>query len=108
MKYTIKSSISTQHNVNADEKDQHNVPLPEKLESVITYNVITSISTSGSTQLTVDEIKNDLRTQFKISHAVSESLIRNKVEATGSIDNNYNLFYSVTTPFISGSITGSL
>ena len=106
MKYIIKATLSTQHDVNVGQKDKDNNPLPVKLESVVTYNMVTGLNTSGSVKLTADAIKTSMRTQFEIPNAISESLIRSGVEATGSLDNEYNLFYSATVPYVA-PVSGS-
>jgi hypothetical protein len=103
MKYTIKATLSTQHNVNTGEKDKDGNPLPVKLESVISYNVVTTLNTSGSVKLTADAIKTDVKSKLNATNVISESLLRNGVEATGSIDDYYNLFYTATVPYVSGS-----
>ena len=106
MKYIVKGTLSTQHDVNLGEKDKEGHPLPVKLESVVSYNVVTNIVTSGSLKLTDTAIKASLREKLKVTNVISESLVRNNVVVSGSIDDFYNLFYSATIPYVpvSGSI----
>jgi hypothetical protein len=96
MKYIIKATLSTQHDINAGEKDKDGNPLPVQLESAPTYTVVTNINTSGSVQLTADDIKTSIKAKLNVVNVINESLVRNKIEASGSIDDNYNLFYSAT------------
>ena len=103
MKYIIKGTLNTQHDVNAGSRDSNGNPLPVQLESSISYNMVTNISTSGSIQLKADAIKTDMRSKLNVTNVISESLVRNRVEASGSIDDEYNLFYNATIPYASGS-----
>ena len=103
MKYTIKVGINTQQNVNAGQKDKDNNPLPEKIESVRSYNVVTDLRSSGSVELTVDAIKTAMRSKFHIVNATSESIQVKGVEASGSLNDDFGLVYTVTTPYTSGS-----
>ena len=108
MKYIIKASLSTQHNVNVGEKDKDGKALPVKLESAISYNMVTDLTTSGSLKLTASEIKTSMRTKLNVTNVISESLVRDRVEVigTGSLDDYYNLFYKATIPYV--AVSGSI
>ena len=100
MKYTVKTIIFKQENVNANQKDTDGNPLPEQIESVQTYKAVTDLSTSGGTKLTAAAIKTEMRTQFSINDAVSELLTSpSGVEypASGSISDR-KVVYIVTLP----------
>jgi hypothetical protein len=111
MKYNVKVILSEQQNVNANQKDKDGNPLPVQLESVVVYSQSTNITTSGSAQLTADEMKASLRTQFQMEGAISESIHAGKNEVSGSLTDNFNYHYKATSPFIApptGSVTGSI
>ena len=100
MKYTVKTIIFKQENVNANQKDKDGNPLPEQIESVQSYQAVSDLLTSGSTKLTATAIKTEMRTQLSISDAVSESLTSpSGVEypASGSILDR-KVVYIVTLP----------
>jgi hypothetical protein len=100
MKYTVKTIIFKQENVNANQKDKDGNPLPEQIESVQSYQAVSDLLTSGSTKLTATAIKTEMRTQLSISDAVSESLTSpSGVEypVSGSISDR-KVVYTVTLP----------
>jgi hypothetical protein len=61
---------------------------------------------TGSIGLTADDIKSRLKDKYHIQSVVSESLqIKGtEVTTTGSLNDDYNLLYSVIIPYLTGSI----
>lgn len=100
MKYTVKTIIFKQENVNANQKDKEGNPLPEQIESVQAYQVVSDLLTSGSAKLTTAAIKAEMRTQLSISDAVLESLTSPsgvEYSSSGSISDR-KVVYTVTLP----------
>lgn len=98
MKYTVKIQIKNQIDLNAGRKDKDNKRLPEKLEEVPTYSIVTDIRTSGDTQLTVEEMKTELRKMYTVLNPMNETLGTKDGEFTNPTDlvKDTKLVYSVT------------
>lgn len=100
MKYTIKVEINNQINVNEGQVDESNNPLPEQLEVIPSYKIVTDVNSGGSSKLTVAEIKTKLKEKYSLNNLVEEKLFANRQELTNDGDevSSFKLEYKVICP----------
>lgn len=102
MKYSIKLKINKQINVNEGKKDKDGISLPQQLELVSNYRMVTDVSAPDDRKFTVSEIMNDLRSRYPVSPSIDEKLIADGVELTNPSDevSARKLEYSITSPYV--------